>query len=150
MPVRAWCRAPRRRPVRSLVHGPFVSGEKSRTPSLEHALQHGRGVGGPRLPALDGAAEILDPAATLPDLLELPGKDFRPPLPRQARLLQAQLAHLHVVLSWNERRIQVRPPTRRAEKPAVWQLDVWPTTTSTRSSSVPRRGDIYGLLTINC
>lgn len=66
---------------------PFVSGEKPRTPSLEHALQHGRGVGGPRLPALNGAAEILDPAAPLPDLLELPGEDFSSPLPRQARLL---------------------------------------------------------------
>ena len=66
---------------------------------LEHALQHGRGVGGARLPALDGAAEVLDPAAALPDLLELPGEDLGAPLPRQARLLQTQLAHLHVVFS---------------------------------------------------
>lgn len=100
---------------------PFVSGQKPRTPSLEHALQHGRGVGGPRLPALYGAAEILDPAATLPNLLELPGEDLGSPLPRQARLLQAQLAHLHVVLSWNETDgLRFGLQTRRVELTAVW------------------------------
>lgn len=78
---------------------PFVCSEEPRAASLEHALQHGRGVGGSRLPVLDGAAEVLDPAAALPDLLELPGKDLGAPLPGQARLLQTQLAHLHVVLS---------------------------------------------------
>lgn len=80
---------------------PFVCSERPRprAPSLEHALQHGCGVGGSRLPALDGAAEILDPAAALPDLLELPGEDLSSPLPRQTRLLQTQLTHLHVILS---------------------------------------------------
>lgn len=87
---------------------PFVCSAKPRlrAPSLEHALQHGCGVGGPRLPALDGAAEVLDPAAAFPDLLKLPGEDLGAPLPREARLLQAQLAHLHVVLSCEKKRVR--------------------------------------------
>lgn len=67
--------------------------------SFQQALQHGRGVGGARLPVLDGAAEVLDAAAALPDLLELSREYLSAPLPGQARLLQAQLAHLHVVFA---------------------------------------------------
>lgn len=66
--------------------------------SLEEILKHGRGVGGPRLLALDGAAQVLDAAAALPDLLKLPGQDLGTPLPGQARLLQTELTHLHVIL----------------------------------------------------
>lgn len=60
----------------------FVCGERplplalATPPSLEHALQHRRGVGGPGLPGLDGVAEVLDAAAAFPDLLELTREDL--------------------------------------------------------------------------
>lgn len=54
---------------------------------LQEALQHGGGVGGPGLAGLDGAAQVLDPPAALPDLLKLPRQDLRPPLPGQASFL---------------------------------------------------------------
>lgn len=66
---------------------------------LEQVLQHGRGIGGPGLPALDGALKVLDASAALPDLFELPGQDLSPALPSQTRLLEIQLAHLHVILA---------------------------------------------------
>lgn len=97
-------RRARRRPL--VAAGAFVpllaARRRRRPPSLEHVLQHGGGVGGPRLPALDGAAQVLDAAAALPDLLELARQDLSPPLPGQTGLLQTQLAHLHVVLSCNQ------------------------------------------------
>lgn len=65
--------------------------------SLEETLKHGGGVRGPRLLVLDGLLEVLNAVAALPDLLKLPGQDLGAPLPGQTRLLQTQLAHLHVV-----------------------------------------------------
>lgn len=67
--------------------------------SLEETLKHGGGVRGAGLLVLDGFLQVLDPVAALPDLLELPGQDLGAPLPGQTRLLQAQLAHLHVVFA---------------------------------------------------
>lgn len=67
--------------------------------SLEEALKHGGGVRGPRLLVLDGLLQVLDAVAALPDLLKLPGQDLSAPLAGQTRLLQAQLAHLHVVFA---------------------------------------------------
>lgn len=67
--------------------------------SLEETLKHGGGMRGPRLLVLDGLLEVLDAVAALPDLLELPGQDLCAPLPGQTRLLQTQLAHLHVVFA---------------------------------------------------
>lgn len=66
---------------------------------LEQILQHGRGIGGPGLPALDGALKVLDASAALPDLFKLSGQDLSPTLPSQTRLLQIQLTHLHVILA---------------------------------------------------
>lgn len=60
---------------------PFVCGVKRLALSLKHALQHGRGIGGSGLSALDGAAEILDTPTALPDFLKLPRKDLRSSLP---------------------------------------------------------------------
>jgi len=67
--------------------------------SFEQVLEHGGGEGGARLLALDGALQVLHAVAALPDLLKLPREDLGAALPGQARLLQAQLAHLHVVLT---------------------------------------------------
>ena len=72
---------------------------------LEEALQHGCSVGGPGLVALDGAAQVLDPPTAVPDVLKLPGQDLRPPLPGQARLLQAQFTHLHVIFPCTQQAI---------------------------------------------
>lgn len=66
---------------------------------LEQVLQHGRGIGGPGLSALDGALKVLDASAALPDLFKLPGQDLGTALPSQPCLLKIQLAHLHVVLA---------------------------------------------------
>lgn len=82
------------------VLDPLAPPSGPRGPSLELALQHGGGVGGPRLAALDGGAEVLHAAAALPDLLKLTRENLSPTLPGQTRLLQAQLTHLHVVLTW--------------------------------------------------
>lgn len=67
--------------------------------SLEETLKHGGGVRGPGLLVLDGFLQVLDSLTALPDFLELPGEDLGTPLPGQTRLLQTQLAHLHVVFS---------------------------------------------------
>lgn len=66
---------------------------------LEQVLQHGRGIGGPGLPALDGALKVLDASTALPDLFKLSGQDLSTTLPSQTRLLEIQLTHLHVILA---------------------------------------------------
>lgn len=69
---------------------------------LQQVLQHGCGVGGPRLSALDGALKVLDASAALPDFLELSRQNLGAALPSEARLLEVQLAHLHVILTSHE------------------------------------------------
>lgn len=66
---------------------------------LEQVLQHGCGVGGPGLPALDGALQVLDASTALPDLFKLSGQDLSTTLASQTCLLEIQLTHLHVVLA---------------------------------------------------
>lgn len=66
---------------------------------LEQVLQHGRSIGGPGLPALNGALKVLDASTTLPDLFKLSGQDLSTTLASQTRLLEIQLTHLHVILA---------------------------------------------------
>ena len=80
-----------------------VSRLSRRRGSLEETLEHGGGVCGAGLLVLNGSLEVLNSVAAFPDFFKLPGQDLRPPLPGQARLLQAQLTHLHVVFPWTER-----------------------------------------------
>lgn len=83
---------------RALVGGAGAGGRRAR-PLLQQALQHGRGVRGPRLSALDGALEVLDAPAALPNFLKLSRQNLSPALPSQARLFEIQLTHLHVILT---------------------------------------------------
>jgi len=66
---------------------------------LEQVLQHGCSVGGPGLPALDGALQVLDASTALPDLFKLSGQDLSTTLSSQTCLLEIQFTHLHVVLA---------------------------------------------------
>lgn len=66
---------------------------------FQQALQHGSGVCGSGLSALDGVSEVLNSSAALPDLLKLAGQNLSAALPRQTGLLQTQLAHLHIIFT---------------------------------------------------
>lgn len=74
--------------------------------SLEKVLEHGGRVGRSGLLAFDGGPKVLDSAAALPDLLKLAGEDLRSTFSREPGLLQTQLAHLHVVLTWIQQKIK--------------------------------------------
>lgn len=54
---------------------------------FQQALQHGSGVCGSGLSALDGVSEVLNSSAALPDLLILAGQNLSAALPCQTRLV---------------------------------------------------------------
>lgn len=66
---------------------------------LQQILQHGRGVRGPSLSALNCTLQVLDSSAAFPDFFELSWQNLSTTLPSQACLLKVQLAHLHVILT---------------------------------------------------
>lgn len=66
---------------------------------FQQALQHGSGVCGSGLSALDGVSEVLNSSAALPDLLILAGQNLSAALPCQTRLVQTQLTHLHIIFT---------------------------------------------------
>ncbi len=70
---------------------------------FEHALQHSSGVRGSGLPALNGVFKVLNASTAFPGVLKLALQNLSTTLPSQTGLLQTQLTHLHIILTYQHK-----------------------------------------------